>query len=78
MTTELKELKGRIVGLEAIITSILGEHQNIQINEVAVGKLILERKLDGVNGFDDADIRRKARETMHEVTSIFEEGKRGK
>jgi len=75
ISEQIKQADGRILGLEAIITSILGANPNIKIDEAAVGKLILDWKLDGDQMGAHEDIRTTARRTMHEITSRITESR---
>jgi hypothetical protein len=64
---KLVDLQGQVVGLACIIANILSSNPQITIDEKAVGKLILETRIEG--GLDHPDVQIKARATMHSILS---------
>jgi hypothetical protein len=66
ISAKFNNQEGQLLGLRAILASLLASNPNLKVDEVFIGRLILGWPLDG-NPNTHEDVRIAARATMHGI-----------
>ena len=66
--SSIPALQGQILGLRAILTTILTSNRTVKLDHHAVGKIVMETPLE-TDAESDAEIREQAREIVHDIAN---------